>query len=264
MKETSHKVSENSSTAQDLRSPRVSVNQIARNQRTTLNWKQIWYAQSPGFRQPYVLLKIKLHKISEYALICNLTCFFFERLTWNPAESLACDVLRQSSSAVHIQCPCRDLNPGRTSDMRGAQVTTTPPTHSNLFTHERCDWCARPIERRSSNCPGCEDRLTCQSPLPSQTLFRFGATSNSVSMWTHTVWLNGSLRCANRHTTVKSSLFVCYLNPNWTVFEKYTHLQINLVFTRDSTESLVCDIPQLNVLHTGCTMVPIYAMFFIL
>ncbi|KER21524.1 hypothetical protein T265_10170 [Opisthorchis viverrini] len=30
-----------------------------------------------------------------------------------------------------------------------------------------------------------------------------------------------------------------YLNPNWTVFEKYTHLQINLVFTRDSTESLV-------------------------
>ncbi|KER27787.1 hypothetical protein T265_13721, partial [Opisthorchis viverrini] len=28
------------------------------------------------------------------------------------------------------------------------------------------------------------------------------------------------------------------LNPNWTVFEKYTHLQTNLVFTRDSTKSL--------------------------
>ncbi|KAG5453779.1 hypothetical protein CSKR_113835 [Clonorchis sinensis] len=25
-----------------------------------------------------------------------------------------------------------------------------------------------------------------------------------------------------------------YLNPNWTVFEKCTHLQINLVFARDS------------------------------
>ncbi|KAG5447341.1 hypothetical protein CSKR_113820 [Clonorchis sinensis] len=25
-----------------------------------------------------------------------------------------------------------------------------------------------------------------------------------------------------------------YLNPNWTVFEKYTHLQISLVFARDS------------------------------
>ncbi|KER29782.1 hypothetical protein T265_03691 [Opisthorchis viverrini] len=33
-----------------------------------------------------------------------------------------------------------------------------------------------------------------------------------------------------------------YLNPNWTVFEKYTHLQINLVYTRDSTESLVYDM----------------------
>ncbi|KER27788.1 hypothetical protein T265_05215 [Opisthorchis viverrini] len=33
------------------------------------------------------------------------------------------------------------------------------------------------------------------------------------------------------------------LNPNWTVFEKYTHLQTNLVFTRDSTKSLVYDIP---------------------
>ncbi|GAA51890.1 hypothetical protein CLF_106970 [Clonorchis sinensis] len=33
---------------------------------------------------------------------------------------------------------------------------------------ERCDWCARPIERRPSNCPGCDDRSTRQSGLPSQ------------------------------------------------------------------------------------------------
>ncbi|KER32246.1 hypothetical protein T265_12827, partial [Opisthorchis viverrini] len=33
--------------------------------------------------------------------------------------------------------------------------------------------------------------------------------------------------------------------------KEYTHLQINLGFTRDSTESLVYDILQLNVLHTG-------------
>ncbi|KER27434.1 hypothetical protein T265_13801, partial [Opisthorchis viverrini] len=38
------------------------------------------------------------------------------------------------------------------------------------------------------------------------------------------------------------------------VFEKYTHLQINLVFTRDSTESLIYDVLQLNVLHTGRLM----------
>ncbi|KER28660.1 hypothetical protein T265_04535 [Opisthorchis viverrini] len=36
---------------------------------------------------------------------------------------------------------------------------------------------------------------------------------------------------------------------------KYTHLQINLVPTRDSTESLVYDILQLNVLHTGRLMI---------
>ncbi|KER29214.1 hypothetical protein T265_04142 [Opisthorchis viverrini] len=46
-----------------------------------------------------------------------------------------------------------------------------------------------------------------------------------------------------------------YLNPNCTVFEKYTHLQIPLVFTRDSTESLVYDILRLNVLHTGRLMI---------
>ncbi|KER24108.1 hypothetical protein T265_08150 [Opisthorchis viverrini] len=38
------------------------------------------------------------------------------------------------------------------------------------------------------------------------------------------------------------------------VIEKYTHLQINLVFTNDSTESLVYNILQLNVLHTGRLM----------
>ncbi|KER22749.1 hypothetical protein T265_14791, partial [Opisthorchis viverrini] len=36
--------------------------------------------------------------------------------------------------------------------------------------------------------------------------------------------------------------------------QKYTHLQINLVFTGDSTESLLHDILQLNVLQTGRLM----------
>ncbi|KER21368.1 hypothetical protein T265_10299 [Opisthorchis viverrini] len=35
-------------------------------------------AQSPGFRQPYVLLETKLHEISEYTLICKLIWFFRE------------------------------------------------------------------------------------------------------------------------------------------------------------------------------------------
>ncbi|KER20871.1 hypothetical protein T265_10660 [Opisthorchis viverrini] len=36
-----------------------------------------------------------------------------------------------------------------------------------------------------------------------------------------------------------------------TLSEKYTHLQINLVFTTDSNESLVYDILDMNMLHTG-------------
>ncbi|KER26380.1 hypothetical protein T265_06363 [Opisthorchis viverrini] len=38
------------------------------------------------------------------------------------------------------------------------------------------------------------------------------------------------------------------------LFEKYTHLQINLVSTGDSTESPVYDVLQLNLLHTGRLM----------
>ncbi|KAG5450831.1 hypothetical protein CSKR_101448 [Clonorchis sinensis] len=38
------------------------------------------------------------------------------------------------------------------------------------------------------------------------------------------------------------------------VYDKYTHLHINLVFTRDSPESLIQDIPQLNELHKGHLM----------
>ncbi|KER26817.1 hypothetical protein T265_13932, partial [Opisthorchis viverrini] len=38
------------------------------------------------------------------------------------------------------------------------------------------------------------------------------------------------------------------------IINELTHLQINLVSTSDSTEPLVYDTPQLNVLHTGCLM----------
>ncbi|KAG5443972.1 hypothetical protein CSKR_103796 [Clonorchis sinensis] len=41
-----------------------------------------------------------------------------------------------------------------------------------------------------------------------------------------------------------------YLNPNWADCDKYTNLQINLVFSGDSGESLVYGVLQLNVLHT--------------
>ncbi|KAG5442665.1 hypothetical protein CSKR_111907, partial [Clonorchis sinensis] len=37
-----------------------------------------------------------------------------------------------------------------------------------------------------------------------------------------------------RRSPLVSVNLMFYLNPNWTVFEKYTYLQINLVFARDS------------------------------
>ncbi|KAG5441010.1 hypothetical protein CSKR_101240 [Clonorchis sinensis] len=44
---------------------------------------------------------------------------------------------------------------------------------------------------------------------------------------------DSSSRCSPR---VSINLMFC-LNPNWTDFDKYTHLQINLVFARDSPET---------------------------
>ncbi|KER25283.1 LOW QUALITY PROTEIN: hypothetical protein T265_14235 [Opisthorchis viverrini] len=86
-------------------------------------------AQSPGFRQPYVLLETKLHEISEIHTFANkfvesfvkTVCLVFKhkktelfphniyfiilRLTWNPAESLVCDVSRQLN-VLHQAASC--------------------------------------------------------------------------------------------------------------------------------------------------------------
>ncbi|KER28095.1 hypothetical protein T265_05006 [Opisthorchis viverrini] len=53
---------------------------------------------------------------------------------------------------------------------------------------------------------------------------------------------------------VSRQLNVLYQTASCFNCHKYTHLQINLVFTRDPTESLVYDILQLKVLHTGRLM----------
>ncbi|KER26134.1 LOW QUALITY PROTEIN: hypothetical protein T265_14065 [Opisthorchis viverrini] len=59
---------------------------------------------------------------------------------------------------------------------------------------------------------------------------------------------------ASRHRKGATSerFILFYLSdPNWTVFKNYTNLQINLVFTRESTEPLLYDVLQLNALNTG-------------
>ncbi|KER23380.1 LOW QUALITY PROTEIN: hypothetical protein T265_14651, partial [Opisthorchis viverrini] len=55
-------------------------------------------AQSPGFRQPYVLLETKLHEISEYTLICKLIWFFRE--THLGIWASACEPLKPGSNSL--------------------------------------------------------------------------------------------------------------------------------------------------------------------
>ncbi|KAG5454618.1 hypothetical protein CSKR_106010 [Clonorchis sinensis] len=62
------------------------------------------------------------------------------------------------------------------------------------------------------------------------------------------------LKIFRQPTTDFDLLGVHQFNPNWTDFDKYTQLQIILVFAGDSSQSLVYDVLQLNVLHTGRLM----------
>ncbi|KER25184.1 hypothetical protein T265_07289 [Opisthorchis viverrini] len=55
-----------------------------------------------------------------------------------------------------------------------------------------------------------------------------------------------SWHSSGRRSARVSVNLMIYLNSNWTVFEKYIHLQTNLVFTRDPTESFVYAILQLK------------------
>ncbi|KER30674.1 hypothetical protein T265_13126, partial [Opisthorchis viverrini] len=109
----------------------------------------------------------------------------------------------------------------RTPDIRGESVTTTPPTY-------RCDWCVRLIERRPSNCPGCDDRLTRQSGLPIGTIFEITQyifikeTTDKVSENSSPAddGLSPSPGSSGRRSPQVSVNLMFYLNPNWTVFQE--------------------------------------------
>ncbi|KER29696.1 LOW QUALITY PROTEIN: hypothetical protein T265_13309 [Opisthorchis viverrini] len=72
-----------------------------------------------------------------------------------------------------------------------------------------------------------------------ETTHRVAEISSKVHDWFRPSWSSSG----RRSPRVSINLMFC-LNPAWTVFEKYTHLQISSVFTRDSTESVVYDILQ--------------------
>ncbi|KER20673.1 LOW QUALITY PROTEIN: hypothetical protein T265_15260 [Opisthorchis viverrini] len=283
-------------------------------------------AQSPGFRQPYALLETKLHEMSEYTLICKLMWFLFERLTWNPAESLGCDVSRQMN-ALHQATSCfshYDIRDIAILLIRLPKIRRQPMTGLALFgahqltigfallgTHQigattevpstLCSTSTQ-IELISTNtliylstgfsrktqlnltnfrnsrsrlatwCPPTTSRPQTQIDHIAISYRWRGSITDCRSFWNTFVDSDHALvrsrfalpqdrfrpsvsGSSDRRSPRASVNPMIYLNPNCTVFEKYTHLQINLVFTTDSTESLVYDILQLNVMHTGRLMI---------
>ncbi|KER32040.1 hypothetical protein T265_01819 [Opisthorchis viverrini] len=77
--------------------------------------------------------------------------------------------------------------------------------------------------------------LAAEDPLDSASA-RNQVTENSSTAHDR---FRPSWGSSGRRSLRVSVKLMIYLNPNCTVFEKYTHLQINLVFTGDSIESLI-------------------------
>ncbi|KAG5450018.1 hypothetical protein CSKR_103251, partial [Clonorchis sinensis] len=103
-------------------------------------------AQSPSFRQTYVLLEPKLDCFSRNTLICK-SIWFCERLTWNPAESPVFDVSRlcqlEHEAAWCSTFSC--LKTSQTGDSAGFQPDFLA----------RC--CCLLLKARFTNCSDIED-----------------------------------------------------------------------------------------------------------
>ncbi|KAG5447914.1 hypothetical protein CSKR_112315 [Clonorchis sinensis] len=100
----------------------------------------------------------------EFCGICIL--FIFTPLSFEWSSSCSGVIILSSSACWELTCEANVLPLLHQRTFRTFRTFTSE--QANVLTLERCDWCARPIERRPSNCPGCNDRLTRQSGLPSQ------------------------------------------------------------------------------------------------
>ncbi|KAG5447060.1 hypothetical protein CSKR_108911 [Clonorchis sinensis] len=158
------------STTADSRSLLSSIGTEKKYSQQASTYKK--HTEIPSFANKFGLKKDSPGTQLNFSILFIFTPLSFER------SSSCSGVIIPSSSAVHIQWPCRDLNPGHLT----CEASVLPLLHQctlnasefsrlnrrNVFTLERCDWCARSIERRPSNCPGCDDRLSRQLGLPSQ------------------------------------------------------------------------------------------------
>ncbi|KER30273.1 hypothetical protein T265_03227 [Opisthorchis viverrini] len=110
------------------------------------------------------------------------------------------------------------------------------------FDADRCTSKSRVVDR-SQLCTPLDYVQRMLSPMK-ETTHKVAENSSTAHDRFRPSW--GS---SGRRSPRVSINLMSYLNPNWIVLEKYTHLQITLIFTRNSTESLVYDVLQLNVLQ---------------
>ncbi|KER22966.1 LOW QUALITY PROTEIN: hypothetical protein T265_14741 [Opisthorchis viverrini] len=279
-------------------------------------------AQSPGFRQPYVLLETKLHEISEYTLICKLTkekkqislqmsfalvidsCILVHSgARWpNWLEREFTDrKVRGSSPTSASRLPLSRLGqtgsipalvlPSGCMTVRHRKSVTVGPTLTtelNSATKPLCTGGAENLEReretksrmdfgqseknrsamalfrclvamlpegstRAGILPGCLslDRESREAEVECEPrTFRSNSTGRSAAALQTRPGLS-----AYRDLPHFLLSRITGLQKPFQLFEKYTHMQINSAFARDSTKSLVYDILQLNAMHTGRLMI---------
>ncbi|KAG5446638.1 hypothetical protein CSKR_108294 [Clonorchis sinensis] len=223
----------------------------------------------PAVAQPSCFLRVAWQLGTERVLQLN---DFFQMIV------LTTSFLSFHSSAVHIQWPCRDLNPGRVT----CDASVLPLLHQRTLD-------ASEFPRLKIYL---DHQLSCSFALQAKVSLK--ASSLLIKVWMHCCPLGDCLRSTvsrlvrctplnvlcytvewtdgcqcpqeecvwTRYSTNKlaeicskaycrfrlswgssgrrsprvSGNLMFYLNPNWSVFDKYIHLQINLVLRKTHLE----------------------------
>ncbi|KER24516.1 hypothetical protein T265_07830 [Opisthorchis viverrini] len=131
--------------------------------------------------------------------------------------------------------------PGCPSLDRGSRVAEVGPEPRTFRMMEKQTRISEQTElEKIQNCVDPRAAEYTRLPLLQETTHK--AAENSSTSYDR--FRPSSSGSSGRRSPRVSVNLMIYLNPNWTVFEKYTNLQINLVFTGDSRskeEIIVCE-----------------------
>ncbi|KER21323.1 hypothetical protein T265_15116, partial [Opisthorchis viverrini] len=231
-KETTHEVAENSSIAYDrFRPSRVSVN--------------LMFYLDPNWTlfEKYTHLQIEFE-------ISNLTKRdeLYEILRLNEEEE-SVRYAKEKSLAAAKQESVAERQRLRQRINALEEELEVSLCEINKLSNERNRW-TRQMDELRNNQDELQHQLDASIQRHEKQLKQLERVADNSST-AHERFLPSTSGSSVRRNPRVSVNLMFYLNPNWTVFEKYTHLQINLVST---TKPLVYDVLQLNVLHTGCLM----------